>query len=262
MKKTSKSNCPPCLIRYTQDNPKAIWEEFRQDNQGESYKAVRLQAIQDQGGLCVYCETPYLSKPEIFSIEHFHPKAAITDSSINWALDWYNLHAVCRGGRDKAFGALQAYPTPENLSCDAYKDHLVTKKQLPENCEGYLLNPLSLPETKLFKFNKSNGLLEVDQEACSKATYSDCNHFPSLADLAEETLQVLNLNCQRLCDARLELLIYYNKKIKEARLKNNKLIFRQLAENWFNTPWPSFFTTRRDLLGQVAENYLRKLEVS
>jgi len=261
LKKTNKSNCPVFLSSYAQSNPDATWEDFRQDSQGQSYRTVRLQAIQDQGGLCAYCETPSLDKPEKFSIEHYHPKADTANPAINWALKWDNLHAVCRGGREKSPDATQAYPTPENLSCDAYKDHRVTKKQLPEDCEGYVFNPLSMPAAKIFKFNKSNGALEVDKDACANIYYYGCNNFPSLADLAEETLRVLNLNCQRLCDARLEVLIFYSRKIKEARLRNNKQIFQQLAQSWFSTRWPSFFTTRRDLLdqNQAAEKYLQSI---
>lgn len=257
MKKTNKSNCPSCLSDYAKNNPNALWEDFKADKQGQSYNVVKLQTIQDQGNLCAYCETPYQNKPEKFSIEHFHPKSDTSNPAKNWHLDWNNFLAVCKGGRVQDVNSPIPYPTPENLSCDAYKDHLVTKNRLLENCEGYLFNPLTLPEVKIFKFNKSNGALEVDVEACAKVNFLGCNHFASFAEFAEETLQALNLNCQRLCDARLKVLIFYNSKIKDARLKNNKQIHQQLAQQWFNKPWPSFFTTRRDLLGKAAENHLK-----
>lgn len=259
MKKTNKSSSPSCLSTYAQNNPSALWEDFRADKQGQSYNVVKLQTIQDQGNLCAYCETPYQNKPEKFSIEHFHPKSDTSNPAKNWHLDWNNFLAVCKGGRVQDVNSLVPYPTPENLSCDAYKDHLVTKKKLSECCEGFIFNPLTMPEMKIFKFNKSNGTLEVDKEACAKISFSDCNHFASFAELAEETLQALNLNCQRLCDARREVFFHHERIIKKAREIGNKQIREKLAQQWFSIPWPSFFTTRRDLLGKAAENHLKSI---
>lgn len=251
MKKTRKSNQPDELAMYSEVNPSASWDDFRHSNQGHDYKKTRLTAIHDQGGLCAYCEVHYSDKPESFSIEHFHPKSDKSDPVKNWALDWDNMHAVCRGGRDKNNDGQQPYPTPENLSCDAYKDHLVTRGRLTDNCEGVLFNPLTMPAAKVFKFNKSNGRLDVDVDACAKIEGTE------LAHLASETLRILNLNCQRLCDIRLEVLRSYNQLIKRAREQNNRAIHQQLAQRWFSQQWPSYFSTRRDLLGSAAEKHLQ-----
>lgn len=225
--------------------------------QGQDYKQVRLQTIADQGGLCAYCEVHFLGKPETFSIEHFHPKSDLSDPTKNWALYWHNLHAVCRGGRDKNTNGQQPYPTPENLSCDAYKDYLVSKNKLTEHCEGKLFNPLFMPEIKVFKFNKSTGALEVDELACKQIIETEQQTSAYLIGLAKETLHILNLNCQRLRDARLEVLKAYNQLIKKAREQNNQKIHQQLAQRWFSNHWSSYFSTRRDLLGKAAENYLQ-----
>lgn len=247
---------------YSEANPSANWDDFRHSNQGHDYKKTRLTAIHDQGGLCAYCEVHYSDKAETFSIEHFHPKSDVSNAAKNWALDWDNMHAVCRGGRDKSDGGEKPYPTPENLSCDAYKDHLVTKGRLTEDCEGFLFNPLQMPAANLFKFDRSNGRLVVDEEACTSVNvnHAELGAYAGLAELAGETLRILNLNCQRLCDMRLEILKSYNQLITKARRQNNTEIHNQLAQRWFSTPWPKYFTTRRSLLGSAAEMYLQGID--
>lgn len=262
MKKTKKGDCPIGLTAFAMDSTNATWDDFRALNQSQAYKELRLQTIADQGGLCAYCEVHYLDKPETVSIEHFHPKSDLSNPIKNWALDWHNLHAVCRGGRDKNADGQQPYPTPENLSCDAYKDYLVSKNKLTEHCEGKLFNPLLMPEIKIFKLNKSTGALEVDELTCKQIAETELQTSADLIELAKETLRILNLNCQRLRDARLEVLKAYNQYIKKAREQNNQKIHQQLAHRWFSAPWPSYFTTRRDLLGQAAEHYLQKIAYS
>lgn len=260
MKKTRKSNQPDALIMFSEINPSASWDDFRHSNQGHDYKQTRLTGIQDQGGLCAYCEVHYSDKPETFSIEHFHPKSDKSDPAKNWALDWDNMHAVCRGGRDKNNDGQQPYPTPENLSCDAYKDHLVTRGRLTEDCEEWLFNPLHMPAANLFKFDRSNGRLIVNEDACAKIENANYGAYADLIQLATQTLRILNLNCQRLCDMRLEVLKNYNQLIKKAREQNNRAIHQQLAQRWFSTAWPKYFTTRRALLGKSAEQYLEDIQ--
>jgi hypothetical protein len=51
-------------------------------------------------------------------------------------LDWNNVFGVCKGGSDQ-----KKYPTPENLSCDAHKNHILSSAQT----EGVYLNPLDIP---------------------------------------------------------------------------------------------------------------------
>ena len=81
----------------------------------------------------------------------------------------------------------------------------------------------------------------------------------TLGELVDQTIKIFNLNCQRLCDERLEVLKHYNQQIAKGRKVNNQNIFEQLAARWFGKQWPSFFTTRRALLGQHAERYLKQV---
>jgi hypothetical protein len=82
----------------------------------------------------------------------------------------------------------------------------------------------------------------------------------SLEDLVEKTIEILNLNCQRLCDDRLEVLKSYNREVAKARRMNDRQGLSKLARRWFSKKWPSFFTTRRILLGHHAESYLEQID--
>ena len=42
----------------------------------------------------------------------------------------------------------------------------------------------------------------------------------------------------------------------DSRKNNDKQCFSKMAKRWFREKWPSFFTTRRILLGKHAETYL------
>lgn len=258
MKKINKSSPPNALTKFALLNPTALWDrDFRSHKVGESYKSVRNTMIQDQGGLCGYCEKVIHSLPEHKQrVEHYHNKSDTTDPTINWGLDWNNVFAVCLGGSEVSAEEKKQYPLPGNLSCDAHKEHMVSKKLLPEACEGYFLNPLKIVATPcLFSFDKSNGKLMVNKVACDTLVGVD-NQYCSTQKLVEETIKILNLNCDRLCADRLEILKSYNQEVAKARKANDRQGLSKLAKRWFNNKWPSFFTTRRILLSKHAEEFL------
>lgn len=249
---------PNPLTDFAAYNPTQDWEAFRQYNESVDYNAAKNLMVLDQGGLCAYCEKKIgdLSK-NLERVEHFHPKSDTTDPAKNWALDWNNVFAVCLGGSHRSDADHTKHPLPANLSCDAYKDHLISKNKLQQNCEGYLLNPLAIYTTAcLFDLDKATGELKPNRDACESFKYEGENQYANFVVLVEKTIELLNLNCRRLCDERLEVLKQYNQQITKARKAQNKHIFFQLAQRWFSTPWPSFFTTRRIIMEQYAENYL------
>lgn len=261
MKRINKSNPPNALTEFAVENPTEVWEpSFRDHDAGNSYKSVKHLMLQDQGGLCGYCEKKIQDMPEHHQrIEHYHNKSDVSNPNVNWGLDWNNVFAVCLGGSSQNEEDKKRYPLPKNLSCDAYKEHLVGKGELPQACEGYYLNPLRIITTVgLFDFDKSNGQLHVNKAACANLADID-NRHTSLEKLVEETIRVLNLNCDRLCGDRLEVLKSYNKEIARARKANDRQGLTKLAERWFRNQWPSFFTTRRILLGKNAETYLSQI---
>jgi uncharacterized protein (TIGR02646 family) len=254
LKKTNKSLPPNDLTRYAQNFPQHNWDvDFRNSNQGAEYKAIKELIFNEQGGLCAFCENE-INDAHKRRVEHFHPKSDITNSNHNWALDWTNVIGVCLGGSDVD---TSLHPLPANLSCDAYKDHLIVKNKLPIACEGYLLNPLQLSAFPcLFDLNKRTGELKAKDGIDNEQINIENNHYNTVTELVEKTIEHLNLNCDRLNRQRLAVLKQYNQEIAKARKRQDRDIFLKLAKRWFQSRWLSFFTTRRILLNQHAENYL------
>lgn len=259
LKKINKSQPPNTLTQYAQQNPQTQthWEDFRHHNGSTAYREIKQIMLVDQGGLCGYCEKKLSQLPENKQrVEHYHSKSDLSNIHINWALDWDNVFAVCLGGSD---ANKQAHPLPKNLSCDAHKDHLITKGKLPNECEGHYLNPLQLIAIPgLFDFDKATGRLSPNENACTQWQVPE-NQYDTTYKLVEKTIEILNLNCQRLLDDRLEVLKEYNQEIAKARKAQDKEGLKKLSQRWFSRKWPSFFTTRRILLGQHAEACLENL---
>ncbi len=255
MKRINKSSPPNKLTEYAQQHPQDDWDVgFRTSNQGDDYKAIKELIFNDQGGLCAFCENEV---NDVYKqrVEHFHPKSDKRNPNHNWGLDWMNVVGVCLGGSDVD---KTIHPLPANLSCDAYKDHLIVKNKLPITCEGYLLNPLDISAFPcLFSLNKRTGELKA------KDSYGELgienNRYSTIEELVEKTIEYLNLNCDRLNKQRLAVLNQYNKEIKKARIINDKDIRSKLAIRWFQQQWLPFFTTRRILLNEYAENYLQSV---
>jgi uncharacterized protein (TIGR02646 family) len=111
----------------------------------QAARDCREQALGHQHGLCAYCEQKVATdNPLHCRVEHFHPQADQAGAR-NWALDWGNMLAVCDGGSAALSEKRKVHPLPENLSCDAHKNHAMQIGKLPLRCEGHLLNPLNAP---------------------------------------------------------------------------------------------------------------------
>lgn len=259
MKKINKTPGPNLLTKFADSNPDDSWDtDFKNHNSGKDYQTIRDQILNDQGGLCAYCEIEIRNVPAHKQrVEHFHAKSDKNNPNINWGLDWNNLLGVCIGGDD---ADPTKYPLPANLSCDSYKNHLVTKRKLDQACEGYLLNPLQiLCSPCLFDFDMRTGELKVNEEACKQITNDDISN--KTVELIENTINILNLNCDRLKENRRRVLFQLEKDKKEMRTLNKSFsdFMSDKTKQWFSNKWPSFFTTRRILLGQHAEVYLKKI---
>lgn len=252
---------PNPLTVFAVSSPNATWGDFRNYGvtgqvAGTDYKSVKTIVFNDQGEICAYCEvkTPHTS-PHKQRLEHFHSKSDTTNPTMNWALEWSNIIGVCIGGND---ANTELHPLPENLSCDSHKDHILTDAQ-KNHCEGLYLNPLGVVAFPcLFAFNKATGEMQPDVDNCRQVRIEP-NKYATTEELVTETIRILNLNCYRLKDDRLEVLKIYNQEIAKARKSNNTQIFTELSVRWFNNRWPSFFTTRRVLLGKHAEAYLQHI---
>ena len=260
MKRVCKGAPPQELVDFASNNPTATWEWMNNHAFGgmEAARECRDHAIRDQSGLCAYCEQEISSdKPRNRRIEHFHPKSDLSEAH-NWSLDWNNMFAVCDGGSASLFEVRKTHPLPENLSCDAHKDHLTPSKDLPICCEGYLLNPLTIPSfPSLFTLDKGTGYLKPDDTVCHAIKPSECA-FNSITELVNNTISVLNLNCERLAEKRRRIVVDIDKNKKRLRYRGVPLTTapKRLAERYFSTRWPEFFTTLRCCLGDAAEDYL------
>ena len=238
-----KRAIPDVLISFCKENPNCRDWNYFYHNYQESYKKLKRQIFVEQNFLCAYCEERIKEKE--FShqrIEHFHPKEDIFGFH-NWAFDWYNMFGVCMGGTKDQ---------PSVLHCDAKKEQEISY----DACEGYLLNPLDMPDVCLFTINRISGELQVNEEVC-KVVRVECNKFLTVVELVENTIRVLNLNCDKLNKKRLAVIHEFERMRKSLR-QNSSIKYsvrEEIAKRWFESGPPSFFTTRRILLGGYAENF-------
>jgi uncharacterized protein (TIGR02646 family) len=267
VKKIRKTEEPESLTRFRSSHGSASWEQLRDDRtiaDQRIYSDVRQKVLEDQGNLCAYCEIKLNESDHLTCrVEHFHPKSD-QSQGCNWALDWRNLLAACNGGSNPnvAQPGFHLRPTDENLSCDAHKDCMIQKGKLPVACEGLIFDPLGINAyPNLFKVDYATGKLAPDVASCGGHAMIEPNSHASNAELAQCTIDMLNLNCDRLCRERLKLIW----SIEQGKKKQKEMGFRpeqglaNLARMHFRARWPKFFTTIRFCLGQVAEAYLHSI---
>jgi uncharacterized protein (TIGR02646 family) len=253
LKRINKTQGQDKLTSYVSLNPVSSWESFKGNNPDDARDDKNLM-LQDQGGLCAYCETKINNlDPYQQSVEHYHDKSDFPNATNhNWGLDWQNVFVVCKGGESKD----AMYPIPDNLSCGAHKNRV----DVPKSCEGYLLNPLEIiANPALLEFDKATCKLKPNLVACQSFTPIH-NQYSTVEELVQQTIDILNLNCQRLLDQRRAVLYQYAQVIKKFRETDKQNGLTQLAQRWFSNKWPSFFTTRHSLLGKHAEAYLQNIQ--
>jgi uncharacterized protein (TIGR02646 family) len=263
LKTVAKSLPPNELTVFANLFPTANWEsDFRNhsvypNRPGHDYQQIKKRLINDQGGLCAYCEKRLPDSIHLQKVEHYHPKSDKSVPAVNWGLQWSNLLAVCTGGEH---ADLQQHPLPANLSCDSHKNHWLDKLPLPAQLArlATLQNPQTLmPLANPFDFERQTGRLTISVSACQQIDMQLGLVGGSTYATLDTTINTaLNLNCHRLCMDRMEVLAHYNAEVKKARLRNDRQFLSKLAVKWFGTRWPSFFTTRRILLGSAAEAHL------
>jgi len=261
MKRVSKGASPSSLNEYATNHPNTTWEEMANDNTcGGSLVAhdCRNKAIDDQYGLCAYCEQRISSvTPMRRRLEHFHPKSDVEELR-NWGLDWSNMLATCDGGSWKVSDDEKSYSLPENLSCDEHKNRMVGTGKLPITCEGYIINPLDVPAfPNLFSLEGGTWCLKPDIETCEEVTIL-CNSYETTAELINQTISILNLNCDRLTKKREQLVYNINRNIKTLRDKGYAPsdVPVKLVDRYFKDKWPEFFTTLRCFIGAAVDEYL------
>ncbi len=266
MKRVGKGSEPATLTAYRRAVPTSDWEQMRNDgpfNGRQAYQDCRQDTIADQKGLCAFCEMDIRSNnPMYCRVEHFHAKSD-RSTGHNWALDWNNMLAVCNGGDNPHAGAPGFFRLPmiDNLSCDAHKNHMVQTGNLPKACEGLILNPLHLPALpSLFCLDKSTGELKPDHDVCATVKLDPPGvQKKSTSDRVQHTIDMLNLNCDRLTENRLRIIrdVEKNKKRQRVRGYNAQQGLDNLARKYFRQAWPGYFSTILLCLGEAGQRYLR-----
>lgn len=267
MKRVLKGNEPTSLTNYRKTEPQSSWQQMKDDpfsGGKKAYLDCRENLIDGQGGLCAYCEIDIRdNNPLKCRVEHFHPKSDITPGH-NWALDWVNLLGVCAGG-SYAYNSEPGHhlePTDENLSCDAHKDRMIQSGKLLDKCEGWILNPVQLVAfPSLFRLEISSGKLTADPTTCAASAPLPGNEHATVEALVEHTIAMLNLNCDRLNQARKIILWDIERNIKKQRDAglSPQHGMMNLAQRYFRLQWQGFFTTIRFRLGDAAESRLAEI---
>ncbi|MBN6075396.1 TIGR02646 family protein [Aggregatibacter actinomycetemcomitans] len=256
MKKVNKSIIPSSLRLYIDKNNSSDWKLLRENNR-EIYTEIKELIFKDQGEICAYCEQDFscLEEDDDYitrMVEHFHPKRDIA-SDKNWALDWNNLLGCCTGGSE-ADGT--EFPRPNNLSCDKYKEIALPNIN---DVEGELINPINMPAFPcLFNINEFTGELFSNEENCKSFKFP-INNKKDTKELVENTINILNLNCDRLLRKRKAHITNYQNLIKSARDMRDDSIFEKLCDRFLkkSNTYHAFFTTYRILLSSHAETYLK-----
>lgn len=255
MKKINKGEEPNRFGAFKAAHPDALWEKDK-DSTGEAFRCcsaryheTQQQLRTDQGNLCAYCEQDLLAGTngalDDCRIEHFHPKSRREPGEPNWGLEWSNLLAVCCGGNQKnVVNHEQRFDSEsKNYSCDAPKgDHIL---------DAVILNPLQLPHHNIWDFNRSTGLIIVNEHFCQSNGVN--------AEMARKTIDKLNLNSPRLARARKAVIESINsniqKMVNSGRTMDDAidLIAKSVLRKNKAGDWPSFFSAIRSYLGQQAE---------
>ena len=209
MKLGQKLAEPATLAAYRQEQLDASWDNMRNDpfhGGQQAYLDIKQTLMQGQRGLCAYCEIRLvnsLTSEAIYAkrheqrVEHFHPKED-RNGSVNWALRWSNLWVVCLGGSqappDGTPIDLNHYmpPLPDNLSCDAFKDHQIKIGKLPANPEGWLLAPNEVTAFPLLFQYAPDGTPEPHSTNCVLVRITS-NFYSDTATIVSKTIEHLNI---------------------------------------------------------------------
>ena len=164
MKRIFKNpEAPEALREFAEQYPDETWEHFRRANR-RGYREVKRQLLEDQHGLCAYCEINIKFADEEgevddFRVEHFYPKSETDFAVHNYHLDWQNLLGVCHGGSQPNVEDAEVRFSRRKIdrSCD------VPKGGKPIN--ERILNPLEIPaDVRIYRYAAHTGRMIVDED--------------------------------------------------------------------------------------------------
>lgn len=191
------------------------WISFRALHQR---KAILEVLIAEQNGLCVYC----LQKitPKDATIEH------LICQSHNQALDleYLNLFAVCKGNEGKV----------ETSHCDKYRANGADN--------NYFFPVMLFERCKTTSINDINPFFDVEYNSRTQfisgrilGSPQNIKGFPNIQRNIEETISILNLNCDKLVNARR----FKWDQVKKTKAENN-YTWQQLFDYYLTQPKTDF----------------------
>lgn len=261
---------PPLLAQYRTKYPAeeqrpaneatASWEGFKTDQ--PAYKELLAKLAEAQQGLCIYCEQRLVdaARPvdengnvvfvsNDYQVEHVRSKSG----AVGRVLDWHNLALGCGGGTYLHHSdSSRVYTNALNTSCGQTKGD----EDLPAGCD-----PRTFPLTDALVEVGIDGRLSVNAQHCAAAGIAQTN--------VENTITLLNLDCERLRKARqdvgdntrswfvfmLEELLSPQLTLAQRGQFIDLLVARRLQPD-AQQALPRFWTTERSAIGAPAEAWL------
>ena len=226
----------PGLINYRRHaGGQASWSGYRK-NQSRYLKLMDgLTALQH--GLCGYCESSL--REDDRQVEHVVPQSH-SQHGKRRALDPTNLIACCGGGKAQGANVQSDVERYGDESCGQAKGNI---------SDPDFIDPRVLPELPSLMHVRANGQIEADSKACEETGVT--------ASRVERTIELLNLNVQRLQRARQR---HRRKLGANAQHFTNGAAMEQWACQILLPKHGGrlnrFFTTSRSYFGPVGERVL------
>ena len=171
------------LADYLDSVDRGSWDDFGSHIGGRSLRELREVLVGNQHGLCAYCEKAVAAERAGSQIEHVVPRSDPMHGPAK-ELDITNLVACCDGGEKETTGSGRR-GRRTRLSCGQAKG---------DRSDPDFVDPRALPASPALVSVDSSGRIEADRDACRSAGWSP--------ERVSGTVEVLNLNTERLCLAR------------------------------------------------------------
>ncbi|MDE3259722.1 MAG: TIGR02646 family protein [Gemmatimonadota bacterium] len=227
------------LGQYLEDvGEGANWNEFRSHNSGGSYRELSEALTQNQHGICAYCEITINDLRR--QVEHVIPQSDDKDGKKR-ATDIANMVACCTGGTVQIHAMdRQRRPGRNNISCGQAKGS--------KNVDDFA-DPRTLPFLPSVLRVIDDGQIEADESNCKRSG------LPS--DRLTRTVDILNLNAERLRLQREKQWIGLQEETEKIEDPGNperiNAWIRSLLTPDENDRLNPFFTTTRSYFGALAE---------
>ena len=233
----------PGLARYlTHTGVAATWRGFRRRNPERSLELVDA-LTRLQHGLCGYCEIDLQEDDR--QIEHVIPQSHPNEGAAR-DLDPANLLACCRGGELTHLSADEERfwpPRQENVSCGQAKGGVT---------DIDFIDPRTLPSQPSLMRVSYDGRIEADRDACNEAGFS--------VESVTKTIEILQLNVERLRRAREKRWIALEANWQEHQDDSELMQAAACAEllPQADGSLAKFFTTNRSFFARWSESILEQ----